>query len=75
MNAYTEIITLANINAPVQAQTAAEHVKEITELHIKKWRDSCLDMITELARTGIQWELSYPEEKHKEVSSYGTLSV
>ncbi|VDO42013.1 unnamed protein product [Haemonchus placei] len=62
---WAQLLSNVSSRSPVPAPSTIDHVKEVVEISMYHFRDSCLDVCSEFTKIDLQWQLDHPEEELK----------
>ncbi|EYB90972.1 hypothetical protein Y032_0211g2169 [Ancylostoma ceylanicum] len=63
---WAQLLSNVSSRPPVPAPSTIDHVKEVVEISMYHFRDSCLDVCSEFTKIDLQWQLDHPEEVYED---------
>ncbi|KJH45172.1 hypothetical protein DICVIV_08786 [Dictyocaulus viviparus] len=63
---WAQLLSNVSARAPVPAPSTIDHVKEVVEISMYHFRDSCLDVCSEFAKIDLQWQMDHPDEAYED---------
>ncbi|KAJ1368682.1 hypothetical protein KIN20_029951 [Parelaphostrongylus tenuis] len=63
---WAQLLSNVSSRPPVPAPSTIDHVKEVVEISMYHFRDSCLDVCSEFAKIDLQWQIDHPEEVYED---------
>nr|CDJ86900.1 Protein F28F8.5, isoform b [Haemonchus contortus] len=63
---WAQLLSNVSSRSPVPAPSTIDHVKEVVEISMYHFRDSCLDVCSEFTKIDLQWQLDHPEEVYED---------
>ncbi|CAJ0581732.1 unnamed protein product, partial [Mesorhabditis spiculigera] len=65
LTSWTSLLSNTATHRTPQA-TTIDHVKEVSEINVKNFRDACQEVNAEFAKISVQWFQEHPEEAEQE---------
>ncbi|KHJ96267.1 hypothetical protein OESDEN_03775 [Oesophagostomum dentatum] len=63
---WAQLLSNVSSRPPVPAPSTVDHVKEVVEISMYHFRDSCLDVCSEFTKIDLQWQLDHPDEVYED---------
>lgn len=63
---WAQLLSNVSTRPPVPAPSTIDHVKEVVEISMYHFRDSCLDVCSEFIKIDLQWQLDHPDEVYED---------